>query len=66
MLWHGRSLSLIHISGDGDSRFLIAPDWTRAKRGVLGAIDRYLRDHSLYEGDLFNPNKGFACHLSNE
>lgn len=43
------------VTGDGDSRFLIAPDWTRAKRSVLGAIDRCLRDHNLYEGDLFDP-----------
>lgn len=51
------------VTGDGDSRFLIAPDWTRNKRGVLGAIDCYLRDHDLYEGEDFcAANQQFISH----
>lgn len=42
------------LTGDGDRRHLIAPRWTTDKRGVLGAIDCYFRDHDLFEGDCFS------------
>ncbi|MBQ2676326.1 MAG: TIGR01212 family radical SAM protein [Clostridia bacterium] len=39
------------ITGDGDKSKLIAPLWSRDKIAVLGAIDKYMADNDIYQGD---------------
>ncbi len=41
------------LTGDGDKRTLIAPIWTRNKRGVLNAIDSALARQNIFQGDLW-------------
>lgn len=41
------------LTGDGDKRTLIAPIWTRNKRGVLNAIDSALAHQNIWQGDLW-------------
>lgn len=38
------------LTGDGDARTLVAPLWSRNKRGVLNAIASYQKTHDLYQG----------------
>lgn len=38
------------LTGDGDRRTLLAPLWTRDKRGVLNAIDRELAARGSFQG----------------
>lgn len=41
------------LTGDGDRRTLLAPDWTRNKRAVLNAIDRELSRLDTWQGRLW-------------
>ena len=41
------------LTGDGDRRTLLAPDWTRGKRAVLNAIDRALSRRGTWQGRLW-------------
>lgn len=41
------------LTGDGDKSTLIAPIWTRNKRGVLNAIDSALAHQNIWQGDLW-------------
>ena len=41
------------LTGDGDRRRLLAPDWTRNKRAVLNAIDRELSRRDTWQGRLW-------------
>ena len=41
------------LTGDGDRRTLIAPDWTRNKRAVLNAIDQELARLDTWQGRLW-------------
>ncbi len=41
------------LTGDGDKKTLIAPLWTRNKRGVLNAIDGALARQNIRQGDLW-------------
>jgi len=41
------------LTGDGDRRRLLAPDWTRNKRAVLNAIDRELARRDTWQGRLW-------------
>lgn len=41
------------LTGDGDKKTLIAPVWTRNKRGVLNAIDGALARQNIRQGDLW-------------
>jgi hypothetical protein len=41
------------ITGDGDKRKLIAPDWTRDKIAVLGGIDKRLAELDTWQGRLY-------------
>lgn len=41
------------ITGDGDKRKLIAPDWTKDKIAVLGGIDKRLVELDSWQGKLY-------------
>lgn len=41
------------LTGDGDRKTLLAPLWTRDKRGVLNAIDQALAHQNIRQGDLW-------------
>ena len=41
------------LTGDGDKRTLVAPLWTKNKRGVLNAIDGALARQNIWQGDLW-------------
>lgn len=42
---------VIHrLTGDGDKKTLIAPNWIKDKRAVLNGIDRKMRTDGLYQG----------------
>lgn len=41
------------LTGDGAGDVLLAPRWSRGKRAVLGAIDRYLAEHDTFQGRLY-------------
>ncbi len=41
------------ITGDGDKRKLIAPDWTKDKIAVLGGIDKRLVELDTWQGKLY-------------
>lgn len=41
------------LTGDGDKRRLLAPLWTKNKRGVLNAIDGALAHQDIRQGDLW-------------
>ncbi len=41
------------ITGDGSKENLIAPKWSVDKIRVLGGIDKFMADHDIYQGDLF-------------
>ena len=42
------------LTGDGDARTLVAPLWSRNKRGVLNAIAAYQKSHDLVQGMRFS------------
>lgn len=42
------------LTGDGAAATLIAPLWTRAKMSVINDIDKYLYEHDLFQGMLFD------------
>ena len=41
------------ITGDGDKKTLLAPDWTKNKRAVLNAIDKKLARRDTWQGRLW-------------
>ena len=41
------------LTGDGDRRTLLAPDWTRNKRAVLNAVDAELSRRQTWQGRLW-------------
>ncbi len=41
------------LTGDGNRKTLLAPLWTRNKRGVLNAIDKALAHQNIRQGDLW-------------
>ncbi len=45
------------ITGDGDKRKLIAPEWSADKIAVLGGIDKRLAELDTWQGRLYNANK---------
>ena len=45
------------ITGDGDKRKLIAPEWSADKISVLGGIDKRLAELDTWQGRLYNANK---------
>lgn len=42
------------LTGDGDKRLLVAPDWSRDKIAVLGAIDKKMAEKDTYQGKYFD------------
>ena len=40
------------LTGDGDKTKLLAPDWSRDKISILGAIDREMKDQNFWQGEL--------------
>ncbi len=50
--------TVIHrLTGDGDSARLLAPDWSRNKKGVLGAIEKEMRHRGSWQGQFWHPVK---------
>ena len=41
------------LTGDGDKHTLLAPEWSKDKRRVLGEIDKALYERNTYQGRLF-------------
>lgn len=41
------------LTGDGDKKTLLAPDWTKNKRAVLNAIDKELARRDTWQGRLW-------------
>ena len=42
------------LTGDGDKKTLLAPDWTRDKIRVLGGIDQTLARWNSWQGRFFS------------
>lgn len=56
-LEHLRPDIVIHrLTGDGPGNLLIAPDWSRNKRGVLGEIGRQLKLRDTWQGRCLQPD----------
>lgn len=48
---HLRADIVLHrLTGDGDKSTLLAPLWSRDKRGVLNGLHRYLKEHQIIQG----------------
>ena len=48
---------VIHrVTGDGPKELLIAPVWSRNKRGVLNALHRRMKQQGIHQGDLYCPH----------
>ncbi len=46
---------VIHrLTGDGDKKSLLAPQWVRNKRYILNGIRKYMSAHELYQGKLWS------------
>ena len=46
---------LCRLTGDGEGTSLLAPDWTRNKRAVLNAVDRWFAEHDSFQGARYTP-----------
>ncbi len=45
---------IIHrLTGDGDAKYLIEPKWIMKKFTVLNDIDKMMRNHNFFQGDLY-------------
>ena len=47
---------ICRLTGDGARDQLIAPLWTVDKKSVLGGIDRYMKEHGLFQGCALQPD----------
>lgn len=45
---------IARLTGDGMADDLLAPDWSRKKVSVINDIDKYLFEHDIWQGKLFN------------
>ena len=55
ILTHINPEIIIHkISGDAPKNLLIAPEWNRHKKWILNGIDKYLKEHDLWQGKYYN------------
>ncbi len=46
---------VIHrLSGDAPKEILVAPDWNLHKKWILNGINKYLKEHNIYQGMNFN------------
>lgn len=44
------------VSGEADSQYLVAPDWTAIKHAGRNAVDQALRKRNSWQGKFFDPN----------
>ena len=44
---------IARLTGDGAPDDLLAPDWSRKKTTVINDIDKYLFEHDMWQGKLF-------------
>ena len=44
---------IARLTGDGMADDLLAPDWSRKKVSVINDIDKYLFEHNMWQGRLF-------------
>ena len=44
---------IARLTGDGMADDLLAPDWSRKKVAVINDIDKYLFEHDMWQGKLF-------------
>lgn len=44
---------IARLTGDGVGEDLLAPDWSRKKVTVINDIDKYMFEHNLWQGKLF-------------
>ena len=43
---------VIHrITGDGNKKDLIGPEWSANKRDVLNTINKYMKENDIVQGD---------------
>lgn len=55
ILTHINPKIIIHkISGDAPKDLLVAPSWNLHKKWIINGIDKYLREHDLWQGKYFN------------
>ena len=47
---------IARLTGDGMADELLAPDWSRKKVAVINDIDKYLFDHNMWQGKMFDEN----------
>lgn len=45
---------IARLTGDGMADDLLAPDWSRKKVSVINDIDKYLFEHNMWQGKLFD------------
>ena len=46
--------TVVHrITGDCPRDLLVAPEWNTDKNGVIADIQRYMKEHGLYQGSLY-------------
>lgn len=54
ILSHINSNIIIHkISGDAPKDLLLAPEWNCHKKWIMNGIDKYLKDHDLWQGKYY-------------
>ena len=45
------------LTGDGPKSILIAPLWTGNKRKVLNSMQKYFKDHDIWQGKSYSPEE---------
>ncbi len=45
-----REMVIHRVTGDGDHKHLIAPEWSGHKRHVLNGLSQYMAGHGMYQG----------------
>ena len=54
ILTHINPKIIIHkISGDAPKDLLVAPSWNLHKKWIINGIDKYLREHDLWQGKYY-------------
>ncbi len=48
-----KNVVICRVTGDGDKRLLIEPQWSADKKRVLNFINAYLRDHNIEQGNRY-------------
>jgi len=50
-----RNMVVHRVTGDGNRKNLIAPQWSAIKRHVLNGLHRYMAEHGMYQGCNYKP-----------